>query len=278
MTQDTTMRFSSSSLLLFFAFGLSVEAMFRPIGHKPRPPPSSYHGGGDEDCDESSSAKPSTTTAAPVNDNPATTTTTEAPTTTTAAPKCPDGFTAFTRTPSAANSQTSIWCMKAVLQKDPIAVSSANALCAAQATGAVLTSFENDDERSVFAAELLAAVQSYGYSTGAIAVDGRRNADCVTRNRTVLDAYPCSNQSLSFSLVDAHTDPAYAWAHWAVDEPSTNMWTYDIEECIQFAVYPGNSNRNALLNDIYCNFVQAPNDPDNSLWWNFGALCGVAPQ
>lgn len=204
----------SSSVLL--ALGLlvalvSVEAIFRPNGYK-----KNYYGGKKDDCDDDHTTKPTTEaeTDAP----------TDAPTTT-AAPSCPAGFRAFDRVPSAANMHTSVWCIKVVVQKDPIAVEDANALCAAQSDGAVLTAFESDLERAFAAASLLLQTQSFGYSSGAIAIDGRRNTECTSRNRTVLDSLPCSDPTKVFHLTDGHTDPSYMWSHWAANEPSANMWT-----------------------------------------------------
>uniref|UniRef100_A0A1I7TSS6 C-type lectin domain-containing protein n=1 Tax=Caenorhabditis tropicalis TaxID=1561998 RepID=A0A1I7TSS6_9PELO len=267
---------SVSSILI--AFGIlsaftSVEAIFRPgYGGGHRPPPSYYHGGGGGGGDDCETPKPTTTVAPTTTAVP---TTTAAPTTPVPELSCPAGFKKYTRVPAADNLFTSAWCMMAVFQQAPIKIEEAGALCATK--GASLTILGSAVEQTEFAAELKTYLQSIGHDTGAIAVDGRRIANCSSRDRGTLDSEACNGQN-AFKLQQGNTAPGFPWSIWAQTEPSANAWTYDIEECIQFAVDPYNLNRTALLNDFYCNMNVAPNDPENPVYWNFGALCGVAPS
>uniref|UniRef100_H2WGU9 C-type lectin domain-containing protein n=1 Tax=Caenorhabditis japonica TaxID=281687 RepID=H2WGU9_CAEJA len=255
---------SSQQLLLALGLFLAlvhVDAFIRPA--KTHKKPHNDYSKGGEDCVETTKKPHVATTEKPV-------------TTTQKQLTCPEGFVAFARQPSAENAYTSLWCLKAALQRHPIMISEANQVCSNH--GGVLSAPESPAERDYITSQLLYAVKTWGFPAGAIAVDGRRKQECVTRNQTVLESLPCSNKAASFSLQDSHTDSQFMWSQWALDEPSANAWTYDIEECVQLAVIPENPKRDNLLNDFYCNFRQAPNDPDYTLYMNFGAVCGTLPQ
>ncbi|UMM18894.1 hypothetical protein L5515_014753 [Caenorhabditis briggsae] len=244
--------------LTFLAF--STEAIFRPGygggGHRP---PSSYHGGHDN-C-KTSQAPTTPTTPVP----------------TTPAKTCPEGFKAFERVPSEANSQTSVWCMGMTNTDAAIKISDGDALCSAMHSSAVPTMFENDAEREYFATAWTEKLTAMGQGLlGSVGMDGRLISECKSKDKAILESDACSGTK-SFVLRDKHTDPSYAWTIWAETEPNHHHWTFDIEECIQFAIWNNRPNRSKLLNDIYCNMTVAPNDPANRVYWNFGMICGMLP-
>ncbi|EFO91542.1 CRE-CLEC-141 protein [Caenorhabditis remanei] len=261
---------SVSSVLI--ALGLlatfkPADAIFRPGygggGH--RPPSSYHHGGGEEDCKTSSSA-PATTTA-----------TTPSTTTVKPAPKCPAGWETLFRAPTEANGNRSPYCMKILFSETPILIESGQSRCQAENSNAVMTMMEGEGERAFVATQLYNTLTSWGRKSGAIAVDGVRVKNCVSKDRAVLDGPDCG-PTKSYVLTNRNTNPNFFFNNWAQNEPSANAWTYDIEECNQFAIDSKNINRTARFNDFYCKMDVAPNDPTNTVYWNFGVLCGMYQQ
>lgn len=104
-------------------------------------------------------------------------------------------------------------------------INNASALCQASNTEAVVTTFANEEELNVFSLQMAQQFDRVGPATrGAIAVDGRRIAACVSRDRGILDSEEC-NGTNSFVMVDKHTSPGFTWSKWATNEPSANAWT-----------------------------------------------------
>ncbi|CAI2325213.1 unnamed protein product [Caenorhabditis sp. 36 PRJEB53466] len=283
-TQPILYEIMSHQPLLLLLLGLSVcHAVIRPgygSGHK--------HYSGDDCSDEHHhqphpSKKASTSTVAPTEPITSTavpSTSTIPPTTTSliASPVCPSGWTLYTRTPSSYNLNTGLWCMKLITSATSVTINSTSALC--QAEGGVLTDFETSEEKDAIVAEAQAyIVTTLGLSSGSIALAGDRVPECVSMNASVIAASPCNDQSTIFSLpASASTNPAYLWTTWAIGEPNSNHWTYDVEDCLQLHVQPSVAAQHGLINDFYCYRTVAPNDPSNTLYMNYGALCGQAPS
>ncbi|EGT31775.1 hypothetical protein CAEBREN_25167 [Caenorhabditis brenneri] len=189
-------------------------------------------------------------------------------------PQCPFGFVRFTRTPSADNLNTAVWCMKGVYQETPILIRDADALC--RPNGGELTTLGSEEEREYFINELNATLQSFGIPYGSIAVDGRRIPVCATIDPAVLGSEACS-PTKAFVLNQKNTSPTFAWDNWAPGEPSSTSKDNEFEDCIQFVFDPDRESRSSRFNDFFCNMEVAPHDPENPLYWNFGALCGTLP-
>lgn len=164
--------------------------------------------------------------------------------------------------------------MRVSYSKEPILISNGTNICKALHPESAPTMYQSDNEKRTMAISMRTNFNAMGITNGAIGVDGRRKPACVSKDRAVVEGPNCTGDK-AFQLIGQDTDPAYAWTTWAATEPSANAWTYDVEECIQFALGP--AERHELLNDIYCNMAKPPNDPDNTLYWNFGMLCGMSP-
>uniref|UniRef100_A0A1I7UUQ8 C-type lectin domain-containing protein n=1 Tax=Caenorhabditis tropicalis TaxID=1561998 RepID=A0A1I7UUQ8_9PELO len=190
---------------------------------------------------------------------------------------CPIGWHSFTRTPSEFNQNTGVWCVKFIPSDTVITINNGSSLC--EKEDAVLTAFENSEERDTVIAEVQShIIGKLERTVGAIALSGKRIKECSTSNIWIIGSPPCNDKTKVFSLpLSSGTNPEFLWTNWAPNEPSANHWTYDVEDCNQMFISPNDPERDGKINDFYCVLSHAPNDPENEMYWNYGALCGQAP-
>ncbi|CAO4370048.1 unnamed protein product [Caenorhabditis nigoni] len=189
--------------------------------------------------------------------------------------KCPDGYLSFKRTPTPQNSMTSLWCVKTIFPESTINVTTAKALCAQEK--AVLTTFENDDERLQLSSALSAGLAAKKMSLGQMFVDGHRLPQCQTQDRTILRASPCFDPTTGFTTDDKHTDNTFMFQNWADTEPSASFWQTDVESCIALGISQFEK-RNKKLNDIQCDYDKSPANAKALDMWNVGVACGRLPE
>ncbi|CCD70179.1 C-type lectin domain-containing protein 158 [Caenorhabditis elegans] len=189
--------------------------------------------------------------------------------------KCPDGYFSFKRAPSAKNSMTGLWCVKAILSDTLISPNQAKQVC--EKDGSILTSFENLDERTKLATVLRDFLSAKKLDRGGMIVDGHRLKNCETDDRTVLNAEPCRNSSTGFTTDEKHTDNTFMWKSWADTEPGQSIFEKQIESCLQLAISQFKS-RTELINDVFCNYVKHPQNEGAYDLWNYGAVCGRLPE